>query len=62
MKRRIFIKLVVAAALFPWAVGGWLFRRIAPAGVVRAWRTKTYPGRVVPLVMSDVAKPGRWNG
>ncbi len=60
MKRRMFIKLVAAAILFPWAAGGWLFRKAD--GVIRAARAKMYPGRIVPLVEAEVKKPGRWNG
>ena len=60
MKRRMFVKLVAAAALFPWTAGGWLFHKAS--GVIRAARAKIYPGRIVPLVEAEVKKPGRWNG
>ena len=62
MKRRLFIKIVAVAALFPAVAGGWLYRKMAAVGVIRAGRTKTYPGRVVPLVEAEVKKPARWNG
>ena len=62
MKRRMFIKIVATAALFPAIAGGWLFRKVAAIRVIRAGQAKTYPGRIVPLAESGVSRPGRWNG
>jgi len=62
LKRRSFLKGLLAAAA-GFVVGGWkLFERTAPVRFVKALHTTKYPGRVVKMVESEVQKPGRWNG
>ena len=62
MTRRRFGRAVVWTATSVLA-GGWgVLRRSRPVQVVRAWRVRRFPGRVVPLEERQWKRPGPWAG
>jgi hypothetical protein len=62
LTRRTFGRLIALAALGGAAGFRRAARALAPRRVLRAARARVFPGRVRPLVHSQVAQRGRWQG
>ena len=61
--RRNFIKIsLVALCLIPFAKFADLCYEKGVRKVLLAIKPSRYPGKLIPLDMSEVAKPGKWLG
>ncbi len=61
INRRDFLKLCGSAALLA-ASGANVLAGLLPRSVIRAIKTRKYPGKVIPLNEKEMEKPGKWIG
>jgi hypothetical protein len=62
MKRRKFLAVLTGFGTLVAALGFSLFEKIAPASMVKAVRTRLYPGKIIPIDEKSLKKPGKWVG
>ncbi|MBP7051644.1 MAG: hypothetical protein KBE65_11560 [Phycisphaerae bacterium] len=60
MTRRKFLYHISIAVSVVGGWVGWMSRRVLPRRIVRAGRSKNYPGVIVP--MGDIRMQSKWSG